>query len=83
MKLHVSDHAILRFIERSYGVSTEDVRSEIEGKVSAAVAMGAVSATIEGITYILKDNTVVTALPCKQTTAGKRHSWPRGNGVAK
>lgn len=52
-KITVTDHGLLRYIERAYGVDLEKVRDEIADKVKAAVGVGAASLSQQGLTFIL------------------------------
>ena len=47
----VSDHAILRFIERHYGFSLDPIREQIIKLVKGPVGAGASSHSIDGITF--------------------------------
>lgn len=64
----VSDHALLRFLERAGGVNVEGFRSTIEcamaRAVNAADAIGEREYRIvaDGLTYIVRDNVIVTVL---------------------
>lgn len=57
----VSDHAIIRYLERKYGFTFEEVRKEIltEDRVSMIKA-GAKSITHDGIRFVIVDNVIVT-----------------------
>ena len=66
--IRVSDHALLRFIERAGGLDVETLRTALEGSlkrgVTAANAIGSTDVVIvaDGLTYIIKNNVVVTIL---------------------
>jgi hypothetical protein len=49
----VSDHAVLRYLERVLGIDVELVRASITHDVAAALEAGASSVTIEGIRFEL------------------------------
>lgn len=57
---HVSDHAVLRYLERICAVDTEAVRLLI-GEACAR-HQGAPAARIEGARFLLRDNTVITTV---------------------
>lgn len=60
-KPRVSDHAVLRYLERKYGFTFEDVRSELLTPfVLQAMDVGAESVRMNGGTLKLKGRTVVT-----------------------
>jgi hypothetical protein len=59
----VSDHALLRFIERVMGVDIESFRDRIlTDTVRDAIAMGATAVVVEGVRLKIQDNTIVTVL---------------------
>lgn len=69
--IHVTDHAILRYLERAYGLDVELVRRHIAGRCATGAALGAVGVTVENVKFVLSagvaETTVVTAL---------KPSWP-------
>lgn len=60
--IHVTDHAVLRFLERRHGLDVELVREHLAGKAVNAVRLGAVAVTVDNIKLVIRDATVVTAL---------------------
>ncbi len=57
----VSDHAVLRYIERHYGVDMVAMRKEIlTDKVIRAIECGVKTFTLAGLTFIVENNTVIT-----------------------
>ncbi|WP_238121976.1 MULTISPECIES: hypothetical protein [unclassified Xanthobacter] len=58
----VSDHAVLRELERRFGIDVEAVRRDIATRVRAAVAAGAVGVVADGLRYILRGSHVVTVI---------------------
>lgn len=58
IKVHVSDHALLRFIERYYQVDIEKIRSNIEAAAYPAAKLGAASFAVENITLCMRRDTV-------------------------
>lgn len=64
--IRVSDHALLRFIERAGGLDVEALRSALEGSLkratSAAADIGAreVVITADGLRYVVVNSVVVT-----------------------
>ena len=56
-----SDHALLRFIERSKGLNVEAVRKEIMSPiVVSAINAGACSITVGGVKLKVREKTVTT-----------------------
>lgn len=71
----ISDHAVLRYLERAKGVDVEAVRRELGRRVDAACAehAGMSAAIIDGIRFVISaDGVVVTAHP--------QHLPERGHG---
>lgn len=68
-RTHVSDHAVLRYLERVAGFDIEALRREIGRKVDRAAVAGASGVVIDGMVYKL-----VGALPdCTVVTVRKAH----------
>lgn len=59
----VTDHAVLRWLERAEGIDVEKMRRGIAQLCAPAAAAGASKFSAMGITFIIKGNTVVTATP--------------------
>lgn len=57
----VSDHAVLRYIERVFGFDLQDVRNQIltPDRV-AAIKAGANQITANGVKFVIRNKTVVT-----------------------
>lgn len=59
----VSDHAILRFLERKYNLDVSSIREGILTKdVKTAIEKGATKFKVDGIDFIIKNNVIVTSL---------------------
>lgn len=58
----VSDHALVRYIERVLEIDVETLRRRIGRQVDRVVIEGAIAVTIDGFTYRLADGTVTTVL---------------------
>ena len=62
-KPKITDHALLRFIERVDGVNIEAARLRMQTDgLRRAIAVGAGSHTVEGVKLIIVNGKVVTAL---------------------
>jgi hypothetical protein len=61
----VTDHAVVRYLERVQGYGIDALRIAIGRRVEEAVALGASAVTIEGFTYVL--NTDATGHPIVAT----------------
>lgn len=74
----VSDHALLRYIERVLEINVEGLRSEIlSDNVRAALKSGATGVTVSGVKFVAKDGVIVTTLdasmrPKRKTIKGWR-----------
>ena len=58
----ISDHAVLRYLERVYGFDLEATRNEIAEKSEAAIAMGASAVTVNGVKFKIRNNVVTTVV---------------------
>ena len=60
--IHVTDHAVLRYLERVQGWDIEEVRAHIAKRVEPAVRCGASGIQIEGFSYKLSYRDAVVAV---------------------
>lgn len=64
--IRVSDHAVLRYLERAHGLDVEAVRKHLAGRSVKAARLGAVGVKIENIKLVLRqtafETVIVTAL---------------------
>lgn len=61
----ISDHAVLRYLERAYGLDIEKIRAEIASPI-VVLADGIGCGTVvgkNGVRITIVDGTVVTVLP--------------------
>lgn len=67
-KIVVSEHAILRYIERIMGVDLEEVRIKIlpEDKKEMIKTLGNAKYPINGHSIVVKDNIVITVYPTEK-----------------
>lgn len=79
--IHVSDHALLRYVERVLGFDLDRARADIAAIVGPAIRAGAVKIAIGGHTYILKGDVVTTIIP-GATPTGARMKLARHRGQA-
>ena len=57
----ITDHALIRYLERVYGFDLEQVREDLmTDDVKSAIKMGAKSVKVDGYTLVVKDYAVVT-----------------------
>ncbi|BCH63234.1 hypothetical protein RvVAT039_04500 [Agrobacterium vitis] len=65
----VTDHAVLRFLERRHGIDVEAIRTEIRIMCSTGVRFGAAKVIADGMKFVIQDEGVVT---CFRVQPGKR-----------
>lgn len=58
----VSDHCVLRWLERRYGLDVEGERRKIDRLTDNAVRAGATLVKVEGVQFIIRGGRVVTTL---------------------
>lgn len=68
----VSDHAVLRYLERAKGVDIEATRRHIAGLVARGVEREGVAVIVEGVKFMLRENVVVTVLSRRSTAIPHR-----------
>lgn len=56
----VSDHALVRYLERTQGLDLDAVRREIGERVRRGAEIGATGVLIDGYCYVIEANVVVT-----------------------
>lgn len=70
-RVHVSDHALVRYIERVLGNDLDGLRDEIATRVERAVALRADAVIVDGFRFVVDGKVVVTVHeahePCKRT----------------
>ncbi len=54
-QLDISDHAVLRWLERKHGLDIEQVKRHMVGRVRDAAELGALSAVIEGVRFVIRE----------------------------
>ena len=74
--VHVTDHAVLRYLERLHGLDIEAVRAEIATTVWRAALAGATGVRHDGLIYRLQDGVVVTVAPLSHEPLPGRSGEP-------
>jgi hypothetical protein len=83
IKLHVTDHAVLRFLERVHGLELEKLRAELCAKAERAMTAaqsiggGQYTVLVEGVKFRCVNNhivTVVTGTAADVSSGGKGSS---------
>lgn len=62
-RIPVSDHAVIRYLERVKGMDIEAVRDEISGLCQRGYERGASGVIIHSLEFVLKEGSVVAVLP--------------------
>lgn len=67
MLVRVSDRAVLRYLERAYGLDVKVLRRHLAGRAANGARLGAVGVAIDNVKLVLRatavDTVVVTVLP--------------------
>jgi hypothetical protein len=87
-RIIVSDHAVLRYLERIIGLDLDQIRAKLASEIAAAAATGARTVTTQGTTYVFEktpngDICVVTVLTEKMRRATHHRRAHRGKPVTK
>lgn len=65
---HVTDHAVIRYLERVKGVDIDATRREIADIVRLGVKLGAEAVVLQGMRYRLEGPCCVTVMPARRPT---------------
>ncbi|MFN3319959.1 MAG: hypothetical protein ACK43M_14515 [Allorhizobium sp.] len=60
--VEVTDHAVLRYLERAQGINVEGLRAQIRQIVLKGAEHGASAVHYEGMRFVLRNNSVTTVL---------------------
>lgn len=78
VRVRISDHAVLRYLERVGGFSIEELRREISQRVSASYVPGATGIVIDGFSYRISVDqhgpvvaTILNAAGCETILLGR------------
>ncbi len=77
-RVQVTDHAVLRYLERGLQMDIEAIRCEIGHRVERGVDRGASAVCVDGLRYRLVDDVVVTVVPVNRPARGKGRPGKRG-----
>lgn len=64
-EVNVTDHALVRYLERALGLNMDSARWAIQHATREAVAAGASSVRVGGLTYVIHGDSVVTIIDGK------------------
>lgn len=80
VKIGVTDHAVLRWLEREYEVDIDAVRRLIAGHVLLAAQTEAVSVQVSRVRYVLRDALPDGGVPVVAVVTALRKDQRRGVG---
>lgn len=78
---HVTDNAVLRYLQRVKGIDIDGVRDELGHIVDRAIEAGAGAAVVDGVKYTLNGKTIVTCTEVKQVPLRGRAMRRRARAV--
>ena len=58
----ISDHAMIRYIERVIGIPQSDIKSKIVSDSFKRLYIGDGKYKLDGVQYVIKDNVIVTII---------------------
>ena len=71
--IHITDHALLRYVERVFGIDVDAVRRQIlTDGIAKCIELGASTITVNGIQFRVKDRSIVTVIGSDQKTHRKK-----------
>ena len=71
-EIRVSDHAIVRYLERHYNFDVDFIRDEIfPPRIQGMVAAGARGYKLNGMEFVVSNGVIVTSKPAKKETGWK------------
>lgn len=73
MLINVSDHAVVRWLERKRGFDIQAIRTEIAECCRNGVAMGATAVTVGNVKFAIMGNVICTVLRANTATTHKPH----------
>ncbi len=73
-RVHITDHALIRYIERVKGFDVDKIRAEIENLVAPTLGTKATGISANGFTYRIQDGAVTTVVPGSTPAGAKRKS---------
>ena len=65
----ITDHAVVRYLERVKGMNIEKVRADLRALVSGPAHAGATSVKKDGWVYLIRNMTLITVRNQLSTTA--------------
>lgn len=78
IRIQISDHALLRYLERACGMEIEAMREELAGILSQVVRPGRRSVVRDGLRFIFRGDTLATVY--ENRAQGAHVSRRKGRG---
>lgn len=76
----VTDHAVLRYLERVMGVDVEAIRDGLlTPEIKQAIRLGAKSVTVQGVTFKVEGPRIVTVIETRRSSTLCRQVPLRGD----
>ena len=72
---HVTDHAVLRYLERVYGVDIAGVRKRIARDAEQGCEAGAGAIIVDGTRYVLEGYNVITVSGRNRRMTARAARW--------
>ena len=74
-RLDVSDHAILRYLQRAHGLDIEALRATLASALQRGADIGAPHVLYHGVRFVIRNGVVVTAMERKMNRGIRRRSF--------
>lgn len=74
----VSDHAVIRWLERAHGVDIDFFRTAIGARCGPAIQAGASALILPDGQFTFRGNIVTTFLSAEMRRQGRQSLWRRG-----
>lgn len=71
MKIDISDHALIRWLERVHDIDMEFFRDRIRDEIAPAIAMGASSVKMGGMKFAIANGVLTTVMHAKKMQKAK------------
>ncbi len=71
-RTHVTDHAIIRYLERQWGVDIAGLKYRIGRRADLALDTGATAVNVDGLHYVIQDGCVVSVTKVKRRKGKRR-----------
>jgi hypothetical protein len=80
-RVEVSDHALVRWLERAHDIDMEFYRRQLAEQVQDAAAAGAKAIVIDGLLFCIRDGVLVSVVPARGRRPMAGRYIARSNGA--